>query len=282
MPIHRQASPKHATMAVLLVGAAVAVLLMPRPAEAIIKIPNSVYKLWEMSTQVVEAKAAGFDAAGNEIQATVAEATQPRASKDAPLAGTLRIQVDKSVTLPARPKAGDPLVMFVGRRGGAALHVGDAWFQAQAGAAGAFSLTQAYAEGAAAYPGSTAGLLRVVASVKKNPKQPPPYDSISPQKMAEAHWPLRDHFEHANWGKTFDLGELGVKAAFMVAAEAPPADTARLTSKTLAQIKATSFGKNYWPMEGFQASLVIDLMGGDGRRDRARGIAPGRCGRAGY
>jgi len=420
-------------------GIAVAVLLVARPAGAIIKIPNSVYQLWGMSTQAAEAKVAAFDAATGEVQATVTEVSQPRAGNVALLKGTIRIQVDKSVALPARPAAGAPLVVFVGRKGGAALHISDAWFQAQTGAPGVFTVTQAYPEGAAAYPGSTTGLLRVLASVKKNQKQPPAYDSITSKEMEALHWPIRDKFEHANWGKTFDLGDLGVKATFMVAADvnndrkadllvaaadgvrfylgagpkspfkeatatwglagvkaakaafgdvngddkpdllcnellvnsgskfapskaginlagkdllaaalvdvngdrkadavallndgtllvwenpgsadvawkaraprklfkdasdtpldahigdfgedgrlhvlvlhtsqimryavaddAPPAETARLTSMNLDKIKATSFGKNYFPMKGFRASVVIDLMGGDGRPD---------------
>ena len=211
--------PTRKMLAALLALAALA-LWAGAPALAIIKIPNSVYALWQSAAVVVEGKVARADASRGEIAVAVAASTPTHRGGAAPVPGSIRLLAAGNADLLARASPGRPVVLFIGPKGGAAVHLDDTWFLAHAAGAGAWKLGGPYAEGTIAYPGRTEALERILAVIKKNPTPPPKFDAMSADQLRAAGLPLRDTFEHSSFsGPPVELGDLGVQGRFLLAAD---------------------------------------------------------------
>jgi hypothetical protein len=195
-----------------------AVLVCAAPTMGIIKFDVSIYKLFGSSAQVVIGKVTAVDAAKGEVRATVTDTMAPRTGAVSRLEGAFGVVIEKPAEVAKRVAVGQPIVIFVGRRGGSAVHVADEWLLAEQANATTWRTTGAL-DMTTAFPGRTAALVRVLEAVRKNPTPPDGFVSLSPAELAKIGNPLWDHFEHSNWGNRYDLGSLGVKPAFLVAAD---------------------------------------------------------------
>jgi hypothetical protein len=96
-------------------------------------------------------------------------------------------------------RQGAPVVIFVGQKGGAAVHLADGWHKAEPADKG-FSITGPY-EIAATFPGTTPSLVRALL------------------KLRAGEAPMVDAVMHHTWSNDFKLQTLDVKALAMASAD---------------------------------------------------------------
>ncbi len=148
-------------------GAAIAVLLLTAaPANAIIKVTFPVSRIYKESRTVLVAAISAVDRPKRSIQLAVTEA-----SKGSSPGARLRINVAEPAGVLAKAALKEPVVLFVGPRevrGATLIHLADSWVRARREAGGdepRWTTIGEY-EGAASFPGSTSGLVRIVRDLK--------------------------------------------------------------------------------------------------------------------
>jgi len=185
----------HRRTVVVLAACCVAGMLGSHPASAVIKVEATIRRFYSRSRQVVVGEVRRVDATRGLMDVAVTQTVRgPPAGK------RLRLQIAEPAGFVKGVKAGQPVVLFVGRVKGAGIHVADAWLKAaRAGPAtwkviGKFEIPRAF-------PGRTSALVRVVADLKART------------------YSLIDKVMHHTWYKKLRIANLGVRATLMAAAD---------------------------------------------------------------
>ncbi|MGB2822109.1 MAG: FG-GAP-like repeat-containing protein [Phycisphaerae bacterium] len=204
-------------------------LLLPVPAMAVIRVDVSLEQIYKSSQKIVAAKVGSVDAGRKQARLRDAVTLEELGRKVLlPRVRTLALDLAGGGSLTERLHMGDPVLIFVGRRGGA-IHTADAWFRASPGDGADWRIIEPYRI-ARTFPGTTPSLIRALLKVRSGQA------------------PLLDAVMHHTWHGDFKLQTLDVKVKAMAAADADGDAKADLV---VAGDQGVSFYKGSGPKSAF-------------------------------
>lgn len=188
--------------AVAAVCAAALWALLSLTAEAVIKIEFPVSRIYKESKTVRSATVVAVDASRGVVAVKPGETF-----KGVPARASLLLTLTAPAGVIGRVATGQPVALFLADtegQGVAIVHVADSWLLGQCVADAkppALNIVQGY-DGARAFPGRTAALVRLLAAMKVG--RSPMEDKLDPACLA---------------GKSREVANLGVKATFLETAD---------------------------------------------------------------
>ena len=239
--------------------AIVSLLVSAGPVAAIIRVDVSLDRIYASAQAVIIARVDSVDGARKMASLRDAVTLEELGKKLLmPRDRTVTLDISGQAALAGRLKGGDPVVIFVGRRGGA-IHAGDAWFKATPRDDKAdWRIVEPY-EIARTFPGTTPSLIGALLKVRAGKA------------------PLVNGVMHHTWHGHFKLQTLDIKAKAIAAAEATgdaKADLVIATDKGMRFYKGTGPGKAFveatddWGLAGATArQIAFADANGDGKPD---------------
>jgi hypothetical protein len=182
--------------------AAVALLSAGLPAEAVIKVEYPVTRIYGESKIVRSGSVLSADAGRGVVEVKPVETF-----KGGPAPERLRLRITAPADVIPRVAVGQAVAIFLVEtesQGAAIVHLADTWLLAQGvpdAALPTLNVVQGY-DGARAFPGRTASLVRLLAAMKGGAS--PMEDKLDPECLA---------------GKAREVADLGVKATFLETAD---------------------------------------------------------------
>lgn len=227
-------------------------------AEAVIKIEFPVSRIYRDAKTVRSATVIGLD-----VEKRVIEVKPTVTFKGGVAPDRLRLEVSVAADWFSRVATNEPVLIFASEtdgKGAALMHLADTWVLAQGGSDSAvpvWRVVQPY-DAKRAYPGRTAGLVRLIAAMKAG--QNPMEDKIDPACFS---------------GSIRELGSLGIRPTFLEAADVTGDRRVDLLAGTADGVRLFSGGAtNFadvtasWGLQGITARHVVaGDVNGDGLAD---------------
>ncbi|MCY3021010.1 MAG: VCBS repeat-containing protein [Planctomycetota bacterium] len=142
---------------------AAAILWVASPAGALIKLEQTVSKIYEQSKTVLVGKVAGVNPDTRVVDVTIVEALKGKSPGE-----KMRVQIASPAEVLKEVAPGQPLVFLLGE-GEGAIHLADTWLLATGipnSNMQAWRVVQLYDAGRQGFPGRTAALVRLVTDLK--------------------------------------------------------------------------------------------------------------------